>query len=215
MKTLKNLLIVGTGDFAREVYWHAQNSIGYGEDYMIKGFLEGNIPLQKESYKMLPLPVFENVSNYVIQEGDVFVIAIANTSAKAAIAEILEAKNAQFINIVHKTAMVADDAKIGKDIILCQFTTVSSNVEIRDHVMLNAYTSLGHDAVLGKYSSCMGHVDITGHVVVGEGTYWGSGSRALPSSKIGDYAKVGAGSVVLRKVKAGQTVFGVPAVSIN
>ena len=163
---------------------------------------------------ILPKPVFNNVINYEVQENDVFVIALANTQAKKAIVSILEAKNAVFINLIHKTAMLADDAKLGKDVILCQFTTVSSNVEIQDHVMLNAYTSLGHDAVLGQYSSCMGHVDITGHVLVGEGTYWGSGSRALPHSKIGDYAIVGAGSVVLRKVKAGQTVFGVPATAI-
>lgn len=211
---MKNLLIVGTGDFAREVYWHAQNSLGYGKEFLIKGFLEGNIPLRPEAYKILPLSVYDNVANYKIEKDDVFVIAIANTLAKIAIAKILEAKNAKFINLIHKTSMIADDAKLGKDVILCQFTTVSSNVTIQDHVMLNAYTSLGHDAILGKYSSCMGHVDITGHVVVGEGTYWGSGSRALPHSKIGDYAKVGAGSVVLRKVKAGQTVFGVPATEI-
>lgn len=212
---VKNLLIVGTGDFAREVYWHAHHSLGYREEFIIKGFLEGNVPLNPEVYDILPKPVFNNVIDYEVQENDVFVIALANTQAKKAIVSILEAKKAVFINLIHKTSMVADDAKLGKDIILCQFTTVSSNVEIQDHVMLNAYTSLGHDAVLGKYSSCMGHVDITGHVVVGEGTYWGSGSRALPHSKIGDYAKVGAGSVVLRKVKAGQTVFGVPAMPIN
>lgn len=211
---VKNLLIVGTGDFAREVYWHAHHSLGYGEKFVIKGFLEGNVPLNPEVYDILPKPVFNNVINYEVQVNDVFVIALANTQAKKAIVSILEAKNAVFINLIHKTAMVADDAKLGKDVILCQFTTVSSNVEIQDHVMLNAYTSLGHDAVLGQYSSCMGHVDITGHVLVGEGTFWGSGSRALPHSKIGDYAKVGAGSVVLRKVKAGQTVFGVPATAI-
>ena len=33
-------------------------------------------------------------------------------------------------------------------------------------------------------------------------------------SKIGNHAKIGAGSVVLKKVKEGQTVFGVPAMPI-
>jgi len=209
---MKNLLIIGTGGFAREVYWHAQNSIGYGEEFLIKGFLEGNVPLA-EHYE-LPLPVLGKVENYVIEENDVFVVAIAGANVKKIIVEMLLNKGAEFINLIHKTAMVSSSAELGKGIIICPFVMISCNTIVGNHVMFNAYSSLGHDAQIGDFSSTMGHVDITGNVKAGIGTYWGSGSRALPSSKIGDYAKVGASSVVLRKVKAGETVFGIPAMPI-
>ena len=37
---MKNLIIIGTGGFALEVYEHAQNSLGYGSEYKIKGFID-------------------------------------------------------------------------------------------------------------------------------------------------------------------------------
>ena len=211
---MHNLLIVGTGGFAREVFWHAQNSIGFGETFYTKGFLEGNIPLRMGYYDNLPLPVFSNILDYCIAKDDVFVIAIADINAKIAISKIIDEKGGEYINLIHKTSMVSEKVNIGKDVILCPFTTVSVNVNIGNHIMLNSYSSLGHDAILGDYTSVMAHVDITGNVEVGKATYWGSGSRALPHSKIGEHSLVGAGSVVLKKVKAGQTVFGNPAMPI-
>jgi len=61
----------------------------------------------------------------------------------------------------------------------------------------------------------MGYVDICGFAQIGEASYFGSGSRVLPHVKIGNHATIGAGSVVLRKVKDEDTVFGNPAVSIK
>lgn len=211
---MKHLLIVGTGGFAREVYWHAQNSLGYKTEYGLKGFLEGNVPLQQDTYSLLPMPVLSNVTDYKPEENDVFVIAIANAKVKEKISKIILSKNGEFINVVHKTAMVSPLAILGKDIILCPYVMISCNTIIGDHVMFNAYSDLGHDSVVGAFTSIMCHVDITGKVKVGTHTFWGSGARALPSSKIGDNAIVGAGSVVLKKVKPNTTVFGNPAVEI-
>ena len=211
---MKELLIVGTGGFAREVYWHAHNSLGYGTEFVIKGFLEGNVPLDHSKYSLLPAQVLENILNYNISRNDVFVVALANSKIKELLAGIILGNGGKFINLIHKTAMVSDTAQLGIGIIFCQFTSISCNTVVENHVMLNAYSSLGHDAKIGEYSSIMGNVDITGNVSVGTHTFWGSGSRALPGSKIGNYATVGAGSVVIRKVKDGKTVFGVPAVEI-
>lgn len=210
---MKKLIIVCTGDYAREVYWHAQNSKGYGTEFVIKGFLEGNVPLKSE-YKLFPMPVIDNVINYKVHEDDAFVIANSNCHLKEALAEILEKKNAKFYNLIHNTAQVASRTKLGCDIIIGPFCMISVDVVIGNHVMLNCFDSLGHDVVIGDFTSIMSHVDITGKTLVGNHTYWGSGSRALPSSKIGNHTKIGAGSVVLKKVKDGQTVFGVPAMPI-
>lgn len=211
---MKELLIVGTGGFAREVFWHAHNSLGYGTEFIIKGFLEGNIPVDKTKYGLLPADVMDNVLNYKISHNDVFVVAMANSKLKELLVHIVLDNGGNFINLIHKTAMVSNTAQLGIGIILCQFTSISCNTTVENHVMLNAYSSLGHDAKIGEYSSIMGHVDITGNVSVGTHTFWGSASRALPGSKIGNYATVGAGSVVIRKVKEGKTVFGVPAMEI-
>ena len=211
---MKNLVIIGTGGFAREVYWHAQNSVGYGNEYKFKCFIEGDVPVSKERNSLLPGPFYGTVLDYEVEDDDVFVLAIANVDAKQRIVNIIKEKGGSFIRLIHNNALVSPFAKLGEGVIITAFVTISCNTIVGDFVQYNSYSSLGHDSRVGDYSSIMAHVDITGNVDCGKYTYWGSGARALPHSKIGDNSVVGAGSVVLRNVKAGQTVFGNPAMPI-
>ena len=52
---MKNLIIIGAGGFAREVYWNAQKTEGFNSDWKIKGFLDGDVKLSDEDYKKLPI----------------------------------------------------------------------------------------------------------------------------------------------------------------
>ncbi len=212
---MKHLVICGTGSFSRELYWHAQNSIGYGVEWDIKGFLDGTVKLSDENeYKKLPLPVLGSVCDYKIENDDVFTCAVGTPSIRKQLIEIISKKGGKFINVIHNTAIVQGSAKLGTGIILCPFTYVNDSSIIEDNVMLNTMSGLGHDVQLGAYSCIMGHVELCGYVKVGSEVYFGSGARVLPHGKVGDGAFVGSGSVVLKKVKAGVKVFGNPAVEI-
>lgn len=212
---MKQLLIIGTGGFAREVYWHAQNSQGYKTDFEIKGFLEGTMPFSPEKYTLLPAPVFENVYNYKIESDDVFVIALANAKVKHDIADIIDKKGGEFINLIHNTALISPISKLGKDLILCPYTIVTCNTQIGDHVMFNLYSSLGHDSIVGDYTSIMCYVDIAGNVQIGTHNFWGNCSLAIPGSRIGNNVTVGAGAVILKQVMDDSTVVGVPAKDVR
>ena len=56
---------------------------------------------------------------------------------------------------------------------------------------------------------------MTGGVTLQEGAFLGSHAVIVPKVVVGAYAVVGAGSVVIRKVAPGVTVFGVPAKRIS
>ena len=79
---LRHLIIIGVGGFAREVYWNAQNSLGYGVDWDLKGFLDGDIRLPEEEYEKLDMPVLGNVNNYDINKDDVFICAIGTSKVR-------------------------------------------------------------------------------------------------------------------------------------
>lgn len=212
---MKQLIIIGTGGFAIELYEHIQNSIGYSEEFLFKGFIEGDIDYTGKDYSFLPGSFLGGIKDYKIMDDDVFTLAVADPVLKERLATIAINRGCTFINIIHKTVVVSQNATLGEGIILAPFTIVTSNAIIEDFVMLNTYSGIGHNSKIGKYSSVMGHVGINGHVTVGHHTFWGAGAQALPGSNIGDFAKVGACSLVLRRVKAGDTVFGVPAKSIK
>lgn len=208
---MKNLLIVGTGGFAREVYWHAHNSKGYNTDFIIKGFLEGDVPIAPNRYSLMPTKVLDNVLNYYVQKDDVFVIAIADPKTKKRIADILDTKHCKFINLIHETALVSPTAVLGYGLILCPYTVITCNTNIGNHIMLNLYSSIGHDSRIGDYTSLMCYVDISGNVKIGKYNFWGNCSSVIPSCKIENNVKVGAGAVVVRDLKEKGTYIGVPA----
>lgn len=49
------------------------------------------------------------------------------------------------------------------------------------------------------------------HPTLGRGVLVGAGSKVLGPIKINDYAKIGAGAVVVKEVPKGKTVVGIPA----
>lgn len=122
--------------------------------------------------------------------------------------------NAEFINLIHKTAIIHGSAKIGIGNIIGHFTTIHDNSVVGDFIIFNGRDGVGHDAHVGDYSSLMGVVSINGYAVVGEDTFWGTNSVAMPHSKIEDGAYIGVASVVFKHVGREQKVFGNPAMPI-
>jgi serine O-acetyltransferase len=82
---------------------------------------------------------------------------------------------------------------------------------------------IGETAVIGDDVSMLQGVTLGGtgaeqgdrHPKVGKGVLLGAGAKVLGNIKIGDYAKVASGSVVLKDVPAGCTAAGVPARLVN
>jgi len=82
---------------------------------------------------------------------------------------------------------------------------------------------IGETAVIGDDVSMMQDVTLGGtgaergdrHPKIGKGVLLSAGAKVLGNIHIGDYAKIAAGSVVLKPVPAGCTAAGVPARLIN
>lgn len=208
---MKELIILGTGAFSRELYWHAKNSLGFGTEWIIKGYLEGPNYKDENEYKKLQLPVLGDYKTYHIEENDIFTCGVGNPIIRRDFAEIIKNRGGKFINLIHKTAIIQENASIGNGVVLCPYTCVNDNAVLGDFVLVNYMSTIGHDVKLGEYSCLMGHVDLCGFAEIGANVFLGSGARVLPDGKVGDNAFVGAGSVVLKNVNPDTKVFGNPA----
>ena len=211
---MKHLIIIGVGGFAREVYWHAQGSLGYGTEWDLKGFLDGDVKLEAEEYKKLELPVLGDVNGYEIQEDDVFICAIGKAAIRKKLVEIMLAKGAEFITIVHKTAIIHGNASIGKGVIISPFVRVHDHVQIGDFTIVNVVSGFGHDSFIGNFADIMGGVGLDGCACVEDEAFLAESSILLPNAVVEKNAYVGARSVVFKRVKAGTKVFGTPAMPI-
>lgn len=206
---MKKLFIIGAGDFGREVLEWALAMPACGRDWRIAGFLDSRGDVLKGLG--VPMDVVGSPSTWIVQDDHVFVCALGDPVQRMKYARLILERGGRFINIIHPTVIIGLNSKIGQGCILCPYATVTVNVTLGDFVVLNLYASVGHDATLGEGSTLSAHCDVTGHVRLGECVFLGSHASVLPKAVVEDFAVVGAGSVVLRKVSAHATVLGVPA----
>lgn len=213
---MKNLVIIGAGGFAREVYWHSQMASGFDSEWTIKGFLDGDVKLTAEEYAKLPgdVTMLGDVDSYEILPDDVFTCAVGTPEVRKKLIEKILARGGEFINIISEYAHIFPAAKIGRGVIIGLDNGISDHVELGDFSIMNNVSYLGHDVKVGKYTCIMSHVDVGGGAQIGDEVFIGSHATLLPKAKVGNGAYVGTGSVVLKKVNAGAKVFGNPAVEI-
>lgn len=144
------------------------------------------------------------------------IIAIANSPVREKLALRCEQDGLTLISVFapHHVQMDAVDAQEG--LILCPFTTLTSNIRIGRHVHLNIYSYIAHDCIIGNFVtfaprvSCNGNVIIEDHAYIGTGAVIKQGTPDKPLI-IGRGAVVGMGAVVTKSVPAGVTVVGNPA----
>lgn len=196
----------------RTIYDIAKESLGYGTEFVIKGFIDDNMQAL-DNFRNYP-PVLDKISEYTPEENDVFAFSIGGDARRKCIESLVE-KGANFINLIHKTARIGTNVKLGRGNIIAAFTTLGVDCSVGDYNMIQSYTVIGHDAVIGDYNRFDTHVTCVGGIHVNNETTIHTGAVINHKVTIGNNAKVGACSFVIRKVKEGDTVLGVPAKKIN
>ena len=207
----KRLFILGASDFGRDLESFLDAMPIKKQDWRIEGFLDDNLKAldgYPSDYRILA-----TIKEFRFKKGDVALIGISDPETKRALYDHLKDK-VKFLTYVAPDVFIGKFATIGEGAVICPGAVIGTSVEIGRAVTINGGTKLGHDVRIGDYSSLMVDITIGGHSEIGKGVYVGSGVTIIPSRKIRDRARVGAGSVVIRNVEEGRSVFGNPATPI-
>jgi sugar O-acyltransferase (sialic acid O-acetyltransferase NeuD family) len=202
-----DIVIIGSGGFGREAYFWVKDSIDFTK-YQLKGFLT-NIKNGLDNFKT-EVGIIGDPDTYEIQENDRFIFAIGDIEAKKKITGNLKKKGAQFLTLIHPTAIVMSVENIGEGVIICPFCLISYNVQIGDFTMINAYTTCGHDVSIGKYCILSPYAAINGHVTLEDEVFLGTHATVTEWKKVGYQSKISANSVAMRDIPPYKIVFGVP-----
>ncbi len=206
---MKHLIIIGAGGFGRELCGIACESIGYGTDFDIKGFLDAKADALA-GFAGYP-PIVGTPNDYVPAADDVFITALGNIESRRRCAAAIEARGGTFISLVHRTASLGPNVVIGAGSLVAQYAVVSADAVVGRHACVFQGTVLGHDTRLGDFTHVYSLCSVGGGVTVGDGAVIYPGAQIVPRRIIGSNAVVGVGSVVLLNVATGETVFGNPA----
>lgn len=210
---MKNLIIIGAGGMGREVYHLAKECDKFATRYQIKGFLDDN-PHALDGFAYIYPPILGSISDYQIQEDDVFACSIGDISTKVRFVELIESKGGKFISLIHPDTPINETAIIGEGALVFHDVHVGSEAIIGKHVMLQSYAAIGHDVTIGDFTRIDPKASVIGGVKVGNRVTLHTMCVLNHKVTVGDDAVVGALSFVIRKVKPGITVFGIPAKEI-
>jgi len=191
----RKLILIGGGEFAREMLWAASALDSATVGWVPAGFIDDDVDGSRlhMSKKHIVLPVIGSIQDHKPKSDEVFICAIGKTTAKLKCAELMAQRRGLFL-FIH--------------------SLISVGAEVGDHTSLNVSASVGHDASVGRGCTISSYCDITGNVHLGTGVFMGSHASVLQGITVGDFATIGAGSVVIRKVPPQTSVMGVPARAI-
>lgn len=209
---MKNLIIIGAGGCGREILQWAKDINRVNRKWNIKGFLDDDEHALE--HKRCDCQIISSIDAYKIQPEDVFVCGIGDSATRKAVIEKMKEKGAEFVNIIHPTAVVADSCMLGNGVILYPFSLISDNAVVSDGCIVNMHSSVAHDATLGSYCTVSSYCDITGMCTVGDEVFMGTSVKLVPGTKVGNHAFICAGSIVMTRVRDGVKVMGNPAKKI-
>lgn len=210
---MKNLIIIGARGFGRESFELFNNKRFHLLKYRIKGFLDDKTDAL-EGYKGYP-PIIGAVETYDIKKDDVFFCALGDPIQREKYVKIILEKGGNFISCVSDFAIINPTAKIGQGAFIGAYAIISADVVVDDFSVVHPFCNIGHDNKIGKYCEVESYVAIGGYSQIGDYVTIHPHSTILPHVQVGNRSMVGAGSVVLKNVQEGTSVFGVPAKRIE
>jgi len=204
---VRRILIVGAGGFGREVLQWARDAWPSACD-RIAGFLSADAHVLDGCDCGIRIVGSPDSHRPVV--GDVHLLAIGVPYARRRVAEALLARGAEFLTLVHPTAVLASSAQIGEGSIICPYSIVSDSARLGRFVAMNYHTSLGHDASAGDFAVLSPYATLGGHAHIEQDVFLGLHASVGPGKTVGARSKVSANSCVLASAPADSIVFGVP-----
>lgn len=206
---MKNLIIIGARGFGREIYNLAIQTKEYNTKWVVKGFLDDKVDAL-QGFNGYP-PILSSVEDYQIQEDDLFICALGDVDYKKKYADLILVKGGRFINLVHPTAIINTNVKIGVGIIISAFTYISNDVTIGNFVTIQTHSAVGHDVKIGDYCQINALTFFGGFVELKDSVTVNPNASIAPKKTVAEHTIVGLNSAVIKNTKPNCTVYGNPA----
>lgn len=207
---MKEIVIIGAGNFGKEVAWLIEDINKYKPTYIVLGFLDDE---KKQGQNINGYDVLGSVA--YLEELNrnhhaCAVIAMQNGLYRKKIVESLPAFE-DWETLIHPSVSISETSQIGFGSIIAAGSYVSVNSKVGNQCVLNMGSIIENDCVIDDYASIMTKTLIGSHSKICRYAYVASGAVITSGRIIGKESQVGPGSVVINDVADGVNVMGVPA----
>ena len=213
---IKQLVIVGAGDFGREMANVVEriNAKSSMPEWNLAGFIDDNPDIQGDvidGYRVIGTTEYLNSFNHEIYA----ICSLGVAKVRKQVIEKINNPNVKYATLIDPDARIYRGASVGEGSIICGGSILAINTRVGDHVIVNLNCTLGHDDIINDYCVINPGVNVSGKVVVQQCTDLGTGMKAIQGLTIGSNTVIGAGSVVIRDIPDNCTAVGIPAKKIR
>jgi sugar O-acyltransferase (sialic acid O-acetyltransferase NeuD family) len=199
----------GSGQIVAESVWRLQQA---GSPFQLLGFLNDDLAPGASTLGATVLGRFETWCNLPIATRFIAPLHKAKLMARRAtrIRELAIPRE-RWTHIVDPRANLAAKITVGHGTHVDALATVQPAVRVGAHVAIRAGAVVGHHVELGDFCFVGANATVTGYGCLEEGVHVGANACVRERLRIGRYAVLGAGAVVLHDVPAGAIMLGNPA----
>ncbi len=192
---MKNLIIVGAGGLAKDLY----EFLSGRSDITIKGLL---VDFDRDYQNFAAdIPYLGKIRDYQIENGDSFLIAIGENPGRKKIIDHFMEKNADFFTFIHPLSIVSPSAKIGQGCIVGPFNTIGSGSVIGPNTFVNKHCNVGHGSTIGANCILYPYAAVGGNCEIGQDVVLSTRSTVAPGVKVGAFSTVSAHTFVKKNVE--------------
>ncbi len=137
-----------------------------------------------------------------------FVIAVGNNEIRKKIAE---QHDVNWVSLIHPSAQIGTDVKIGKGTVVVAGAIINSCATIGNYCIINTGAIVEHDNMIENYVHISPRAVLGGTVHVGERTHIGIGASVKNNIDICENCTIGVGAVVVQNIYQPGRYMGVPA----
>lgn len=190
------------------------------------------IPIAKEDYKNstiifvddynkskqingIQIINFKQLISLSLKNNVKVIVSIADNNARLKIVKKLKKNKLNCAQLISNKSTIMDFVKIGEGAVISPYVTLGSNVKIGKHFHANLYSYIEHDSEIGDFVTLAPGVKCNGYVKIEDNVFVGSGAIIINGNSkrkiiIGKNAIIGAGTVIVKNVKANSKIVGNP-----
>lgn len=208
---MNKLVIVGAGDFGREVSWVAERINAQTPVWELLGFVDDSAAIRGRTVD--GYPVLGPVSWLEAVTDELYVVCSIGTGRirKQVMERVLANPHLRPAALIDPAAIVGRNVQIGQGSVVCAGVVLTVSVHLAEHTIVNLNCTIGHDVVLEPYCTVHPGSNLSGRVHVGACTDIGTGTKIIQGLAVCSGCTLGAGTVVVRDITEPGTYAGVPA----
>lgn len=139
-----------------------------------------------------------------------FIVGIGNNEIRKHIQEEINSKNGGIATLIHPSACIGEEVKIGKGTAIMANTVINSGTKIGNGCIINTAATVDHDNIISDFVHISPGAHLAGGVKIGATSWLGLGSTVNNNISIISNTLIGAGGVVVKDIKESGTYAGVP-----